>query len=70
MLFRSQALSRQGAAVLIEEHEIAERLRETVVDLLESKEKRREIEERVKAFAHPDANRSILEDIMRLTARK
>ncbi|MBE6603424.1 MAG: UDP-N-acetylglucosamine--N-acetylmuramyl-(pentapeptide) pyrophosphoryl-undecaprenol N-acetylglucosamine transferase [Ruminococcaceae bacterium] len=69
-LKNAQALSRQGAAVLIEEHEIAERLRETVVDLLESKEKRREIEERVKAFAHPDANRSILEDIMRLTARK
>ena len=69
-LKNAQALGRQGAAVLIEEHEIAERLRETVVDLLESKEKRREIEERVKAFAHPDANRSILEDIMRLTARK
>lgn len=69
-LKNAKALDRQGAAVLIEEHEIADRLTKTVIDLLESKDRRVEIEGRVKAFAHPDANRSILEDIMRLTARK
>ncbi|MBR2011575.1 MAG: UDP-N-acetylglucosamine--N-acetylmuramyl-(pentapeptide) pyrophosphoryl-undecaprenol N-acetylglucosamine transferase [Clostridia bacterium] len=69
-LKNAQALAVDGAAVLIRENEIAKLLPAAVIDLLEDQEKRKGIEQRVTAFAHPDANRLIFEDIMRLTGRK
>jgi UDP-N-acetylglucosamine--N-acetylmuramyl-(pentapeptide) pyrophosphoryl-undecaprenol N-acetylglucosamine transferase len=63
----AKALADAGAAHLITEGELAGgALCETVMSLLSSKEKRRALSRAVSAFAHPDANRLIFEDIQKL----
>lgn len=70
-LKNAAALAEKGAAVLVEERELeGGALEKAVIGLLENGGKRRSMEEKVSAFAHPQANRLIYEDILRLVARK
>ena len=70
-LKNAAALAKVGAAILVEERELETgALEKAVIGLLEDSAKRRAMERAVVAFAHPQANRLIYEDILRLVARK
>lgn len=67
----AKALADAGAAVLVEEKNLADgALLEAVKDLAASPEKTRAMEEKIKSFADPDANRHVWEEILRLTGKK
>jgi len=59
-----------GAAVLLTEDQLDKgALTAAVFELLANGEKRMEMERAIRRFAHPDANRLILEDIKQLVKR-
>ena len=62
----AKVLSDAGAAVLLTEKGLVQTLPETVMGLLVSSEKRHALSSAIRAFARPDANRLIYEDICRL----
>ena len=63
----AKVLSDAGAATLVTEERLAGgELSQTVLSLLGSEERRRSLSSAVSAFARPDANRLIFEDIKRL----
>lgn len=63
----AKVLADAGAACLVSEDRLKDgELCETVLSLLDSKEKRRALSSAVSAFAHPHANRLIYEDIKKL----
>lgn len=65
------AIEKQGGAMLIEEKDISrEKLSGMIVSLLDDAKLRAEMGEKIYAFAVPDANRRIYEDILRLTAQR
>lgn len=65
------AIAARGGALVIEEHDMTrEKLGGMIRTLLGDAEKRREMGEQIYAFAVPDANRRIYEDIVRLIASK
>ena len=67
----AKVLSDAGACLLVEEKFFAEgRLTCYVTDLLDSPELRADIAEKIKAFAKPDANRIIYDEIKRIIAEK
>ena len=66
----AKALADCGAAVLVEEAEIGARLVPAVLSLLNDVPYRARVEEAVRAFAHPAANREIYLDILRIVGRK
>ncbi len=66
----AKALAERGAALLVPEAEIGERLAPTVFSLLDDAPRRERIESAVGAFAHPNANKEIYLDILRLVGRK
>lgn len=66
----AKALADAGAAVLLTEDQLDKgALTAAVFELLANGEKRREMERAIRRFAHPDANRLILEDIKQLVKR-
>ena len=64
------ALAQNGAAVLLPEAEIGEKLTDTVFGLLADVKRRASLGAAVRRFAKPDANRLIFEDILTLTGKK
>ncbi len=70
-LKNAAALAQERAAILVEEKELeAGALEKAVIGLLEDGDKRRAMEKAVAAFWHPQANRLIYEDVLRLVAEK
>ncbi|MBQ3483095.1 MAG: UDP-N-acetylglucosamine--N-acetylmuramyl-(pentapeptide) pyrophosphoryl-undecaprenol N-acetylglucosamine transferase [Clostridia bacterium] len=66
----AKALADAGAAVLLTEDQLdRETLTRAVLELLSDGEKRGRMERAVRAFARPEANRRILDDIRRLTGK-
>lgn len=66
----AKVLADAGATCLVEEaHMDAEGLLASVVSLLEDDQKRREMENAVGAFATPDTNCVILEDVLRMVRK-
>ena len=67
----AKAIYDKGGCVLVQESEFESgRLLSAVVELLDSPEKRREMGEKITAFAKPDANRIIYDEIKRVMAEK
>ncbi len=67
----ADALSRRGAAILIEESEsTGKQLTKTVAELLENGEKRQALSRAISAFSHPRVNDVIYEDICALCRKK
>ncbi len=64
------ALSGRGAAVLLPEAELEEKLADTVFGLLQDEARRTALGTAIRQFAKPDANRLIFEDILALTGKK
>ena len=63
-------LANAGAAVLIEEKElVGGRLEREISGLCENEAKRREMEEKIEAFANKDANRLIYQEIIKLVKK-
>lgn len=65
----AKVLADAGAAVLLTESVLAEQLCECVFTLLRERERRRALSEAISAFARPEANRMIYEDILRLVRK-
>lgn len=66
----ANAIAKQGGALLIEEKDIVRgKIQEMLLPLLEDPEKQKTMGEKIHAFAVPDANRRIYEDIQRLICR-
>ena len=66
----AKALADAGAAILLTEQEIEQgALSRIVPALLEDAPRRRAMEEAIRAFARPDANKRILADIRHLTGK-
>lgn len=69
-LKNAQALSNQGAAILVEEKELSSTvLTNHVKNVIEDSELRSKMEANVKAFAFPDANRRVFREIMKLAKK-
>ena len=67
----AKAIYDKGGCSLVQESEFESgRLQSAVVELLDSPEKRREMGEKITAFAKPDANRIIYDEIKRVMAEK
>ena len=67
----AKAIYDKGGCALVQESEFESgRLLSAVVELLDSPEKRREMGEKITAFAKPDANRIIYDEIKRVMAEK
>ncbi len=64
------ALADRGAAVLVTEGEIGEKLTPAVLALLQNGAHRAGVERAVAAFAHPNANKEIFLDVIRLVGQK
>lgn len=65
------AIEKQGGAMLIEEKDISrEKLSGMIITLLDDAKLRAEMGEKIHAFAVPDANRRIYEDILRLATQR
>lgn len=69
-LKNAMALAQKGAAILVEEKRIGEDFIPSVVSLLENDARRRTLEQSVKAFAHPNANKEIYCDILSMVGQK
>lgn len=66
----ANAIAEKGGALLIEEKDITrDKMCKLVASVLEDKQKQKELGENIYAFAVPDANKKIYEDICRLTSR-
>lgn len=66
----ANAIAKQGGALLIEENDITrEKIVEMITSLLDSEDERIAMGERIYAFAVPDANKRIYEDLCRLISR-
>lgn len=65
----AKVLADAGAAVLLTESVLAEQLCECVLTLLREWERREALSEAISAFARPEANRMIYEDILRLVRK-
>ena len=67
----AKAIYDKGGCELVQESEFESgRLLTAVVELLDSPEKRRDMGEKITAFAKPDANRIIYDEIKRVMAEK
>ena len=66
----AKALADGGAALLVEEREIGVKLAPAVLSLLDDAPRRARLEASVLGFAHPNANKEIYLDILRLIAQK
>ena len=66
----ASALAKKGAALLLRENEIGEKLLPSVRTLLEDRPYREGMERAVREFAHPNANKEIYHDILGLVGRK
>jgi len=69
-LKNARALADAGAALLVEEREIREKLTPAVLSLLQDGLYRERMERTVRGFAHPNANKEIYLDILSLVGRK
>lgn len=66
----ANAIAKKGGAMLIEEKDITPaKMQELIASLLHNPQKQKDMGEKIYAFAVPDANRRIYEDICRLTCR-
>ena len=66
----ANAIAKQGGALLIEEKDITrEKIANMITSLLDGEEKRKTMGEKIYAFAVPDANKRIYEDLCRLMSR-
>lgn len=67
----AKVLADAGAAVMIEEEELARgRLVDEITELLENEDKRTHLEKNISEFALLDANKLIFEEVLRLTEKK
>lgn len=67
----AHALEKAGAALLFEEKDLTEgKLSAEIEALMEDRQRRREMSEKIAAFAVPDANRRIYEALMDLVRKK
>ena len=67
----AKAIYDKGGCALVEESEFESgRLTEVVEELLNNKEQRKSLEEKITAFAKPDANRIIYDEIKKVMAEK
>ena len=65
------ALVEKGAAVCVEEHDLASgALTEQILRLLEAPDARADMGERIRGFACPDANQRIYEALMSIVRSK
>lgn len=62
------ALSNKNAAVVIRENELEEKFRRSILELLDSAEKREELSENIKKLALPGATKAIVDEVEKLVA--
>ena len=66
----AKVLADAGAAMLFEEKDLTDdRLTKAIAGLLQDDAKRKDMSEKIKAFALPDANREIYLDLMKLAGK-
>lgn len=66
----ANAIAKQGGALLIEEKDITrEKIKEMISSVLDDENKMKSLGENIYAFAVPDANKKIYEDLCRLMSR-
>ncbi len=63
-------LAENGAALLLKEKDAIEKLAETVIDLINSEEKKQEIKNKLEKFKTPDATGKIVEQVEKLMEGK
>jgi UDP-N-acetylglucosamine--N-acetylmuramyl-(pentapeptide) pyrophosphoryl-undecaprenol N-acetylglucosamine transferase len=62
--FNARALSEKGACIIIEEHELVERLPGAIIDTISNGEKLHQMGERIRQFAQPQAAKLIFDEIV------
>lgn len=64
--FNAKALSEKGAAVLLRDDQVREKLSEEILALYGNPKRREEMQERIAAFGRPDATELIVDEIVKL----
>ena len=62
------SLSERKAAILIKDHEASQKLGDEILDLLKDQKKLNKLEKNISMLAHPEAQRSIADEIIKLVA--
>ncbi|MGM0375542.1 MAG: undecaprenyldiphospho-muramoylpentapeptide beta-N-acetylglucosaminyltransferase [Bacteroidota bacterium] len=65
----AMSLVKEGAALMIPDHETPGRLVGDALDLLDDKEYKKQLEEKVRLFAHPDSAEKIAEEIEKIVGK-
>jgi len=68
-LFNARAYSQKEACIIIEPHEIAEKLPEAIIDIISNEQKLQQMSKRIRQFAKPEASELIFKEIMKCASK-